>query len=132
MELFILLLDQNDKLTKAGQLLLGGIKSRIGFKEDDMKDFAAQFLYWKEKVALTAEHYKKYSSWLEEEVDKRTEAVVGGGYRKSYYKAAVLITALGEILESNGKLNGRMVVIDHYKKLHPRKRAFKAEFDKFL
>ncbi len=67
--------------------------------------------------------------WIKKEVDKRTEAVVGGGYRKSYYKAAALITALGETLESNGKVNGKMVTIEHYKKLHSRKRAFKAEIE---
>lgn len=130
--LFILLLDQNPQLTKAGQRLLNEIKFRLGYEEDNVTDLAAQFLYWKEKVALTDEHYKKYSLWLEKEVDKRVEAVVGGGYRKSYYKAAVLVTAWGETLESNGKLNGRRALIDYYKKLYTRKRAFKAEFEEFL
>lgn len=77
----------------------------------------------KKTRALSRYFYKK--------VDKRTEAVVGGNHRKSYYKAAALITALGETLESNGKLHGRMVTIEHYKKMHPRKRAFKAEFEQF-
>ena len=52
-----------------------------------------------------------------------------GGHRKSYYKAAALIAALGETMESNGKLHGRMVLIEHYKKMHSRKRAFKTEFE---
>jgi hypothetical protein len=127
--LFILLLDKNKKLTKAGQRLIDGIEYRLGFTEDHTKSFTDQFSGWKEKVVLRNEQYEKYIAWLKEEVDKRTEAVVGGNYRKSYYKAAVLITALGETLESNGKLYGRMVTIEHYKKMHPRKRAFKAEFE---
>ncbi|MFT9493945.1 hypothetical protein [Anaerosolibacter sp.] len=127
--LFILLLDKNKKVTKAGQRLVDEIECRLGFTEDHTKTFTDQFLGWKEKVVLRNEQYEKYIAWLKEEVDKRTEAVVGGNYRKSYYKAAALITALGETLESNGKLHGRMVTIEHYKKIHPRKRAFKAEFE---
>ena len=62
-------------------------------------------------------------------MDIRTKAVVGGGHRKSYYKAAVLIAALGEALESNGKPHGRIAVIEHYKKMYSRKTAFRAEFE---
>ena len=125
--LFILLLDQNNKITKAGQRLIDGMDYRLGFIEDDTKSLEERFLNWKEKVVLTNEQYEKYIEWLKEEVDKRTEAVVGGGYRKSYYKAAILITALGEVLESNGVPNGRIAMIEHYKKMHTRKRAFKSE-----
>jgi hypothetical protein len=100
--LFVLLLDKNKMITKAGERLIDGIAYRLGFIEDDKKHFTDRFLKWKEKVPLTNEQYEKYIVWLKEEVDKRTEAVVGGGYRNSYYKAAVLITALGETMESNG------------------------------
>ncbi|PWA07901.1 hypothetical protein DCC39_15990 [Pueribacillus theae] len=128
--LFILFLDKNKKITKAGQQLINGIAYRLGFiEEDDMESFLDLFLNWKEKVVLANEQYEKYIEWIKKEVDQRTEAVVGGGYRKSYYKAAALIAALGETLESNGKMNGKMVTIEHYKKLHSRKRAFKAEIE---
>jgi len=127
--LFILLLNSNRKLTKAGQRLTDGIEYRLGYKEDDIKNFTDRFFTWKEKVALTNEQYEKYTKWLKKEVDRRTEAVVGGSHRKSYYKVAVLIAALGEALESNGKPHGRMAVIDHYKKMYSRKRAFRAEFE---
>lgn len=69
------------------------------------------------------------TKWLEKEVDKRAEAVVGGGHRKSYYKAAILIVALGETLESNGKFHGRMALIEYYKKMYSQKSAFRAEFE---
>lgn len=127
--LFILLLDKNKKVTQAGQQLIDEIKYRLGFLQDDTESFIDLFLNWKEKVVLTNEQYENYITWLKEEVDKRTEAVVGGGYRKSYYKAAALIAALGETLESNGMLNGKTIMIDHYKKMHSRKRAFKEEFE---
>jgi len=127
--LFILLLNKNRKLTKAVQRLMNGIEYRLELKEDDVKSFTDRFFYWKENVVLTSEQYEKYAEWLEKEVDKRTEAVVGGGHRKSYYKAAVLIAALGEALESNGKPHGRMALIEYYKKMYSRKRAFRAEFE---
>jgi len=127
--LFILLLNQNRKLTKAGQRLVDGIEYRLGFKEGYIKSFTDRFFAWKEKVVFTNEQYEKYAQWLEKEVDRRTEAVVGGGHRKSYYKAAVLIAAFGEALESNGKLHGRMALIEYYKKMYSRKSAFRAEFE---
>ena len=127
--LFILVLDKGNGITKAGQQLLDGIIYRLGFIKDDGENLSEQFLNWKGKVVLTNEEYEKYIIWLKGEVDKRTNAIVGEGHRKSYYKAAALITALGETLESNGELNGKMVIIEHYKKLHSRKRAFKAELD---
>ncbi len=127
--LFILLLDKNNKLTKAGQRLMDGIDIRLGNQEDE-KSFADRFLCWKDKVVITNDQYDKYISWLREEVDKRTQAVVGGGYRKSYHKAAELITALNETMESKGVSHGRTSLIEYYKKLHSRKRAFKAELER--
>ncbi|NMB27979.1 MAG: hypothetical protein GX987_08025 [Tissierellia bacterium] len=126
--LFILLLNKDDKLTKAIEKLVNGIMYRLGFI-GDVQSFYDIFLKWKEKQVLAEEEYDKYISWLKEEVDKRTEAVVGGGYRNSYYKAAILVVSLGEILESNGMVNGRRLMIEHYSKVHSRKSAFKAEIE---
>lgn len=97
-----MLLDHNNKITKVGQLLIDGMKYRFGFVEDGTTSFTDCFLNWKEKVVLTNEQYEKYIAWLKDEVDKRTEAVVGEGHRNSYHKAATLIAALGETLESSG------------------------------
>lgn len=127
--LFILLLDKNNQLTKAGGKLIGGIKHRLNFEGKCGINFEQVFFQWKEKMDLKDEQYQNYIEWLKEEVDKRTEAVVGGSHRKSYYKAAVLITALGETLESRGNFKARDSLIEHYKKMHFRKRAFKAEFN---
>ena len=128
--LFILLLNKDKKTTKAGEQLINSIIYRVGFMED-IESFSNKFLYWKEKQVLTEEQREEYIEWLKKEVDKRTEAVVGGGYRKSYYKVAILIATLGETLESNGMTSGRAVTIERYKKIHSRKRAFKAEFESF-
>lgn len=129
--LFILMLDKKSNITKAGQQLINDIVYRLGYTASDSDRFGNQFLTWKESVDLTAEQYEKYMKWLSKIVDQRTEAIVGGGYRKSYYKAAALIASFGETLESNGNLNAREGMIENYKKVHSRKRAFKAEFEEF-
>ena len=127
--LFIMLLNKEKKSTKAIEKLVKGIIYRLGFTGEDEQRFLDLFLNWREKQTLTEGQYEKYISWLKDEIDKRTEGVVGGGYRKSYYKAAVLVAALGETLESNGMINGRTIMIEHYRKAHSRKRAFKEEFE---
>ena len=127
--LFIMLLNKDKKSTKAIEKLVKGIYFRLGFAGEDVQSFLDLFLNWRERQALTVYQYEKYMTWLKDEIDKRTEGVVGGGYRKSYYKAAVLVVALGETLESNGMINGRTIMIEHYRKAHSRKRAFKEELE---
>ncbi|WP_130860657.1 hypothetical protein [Gracilibacillus phocaeensis] len=125
--LFILLLDKSNQLSTAGKQLLDSVEDRIGYQKEE-KSLAERLLDWKEKIEITDKQRESYLAWLQKEVDKRTEAVVGGKYRNSYYKAARLITALGEAMESNGYTNGRANLIAYYQKQHSRKRAFKAEF----
>ncbi|MCG5103206.1 hypothetical protein [Oceanobacillus alkalisoli] len=127
--LFILMLNKRSEITKAGQQLINSLAHRLGYT--DSKLLENQFLTWKEKIDLSAEQYEKYIQWLTKIIERRTDAIVGGGYRKSYYKAAALIASLGETLESNGDLNARERIIEHYKKVHSRKRAFKSEFERF-
>ncbi|WP_411680054.1 hypothetical protein [Clostridium thailandense] len=127
--LFILYLKQSQGISKAGEKLMENLKYRLNYSNDDDKSFAERFFIWKNKIEITSEQYEKYITWLQSEVDKRTDAVVGGGFRGSYYKAAVLISALGETMESNGNCGAKMDLIEHYKKIHSRKRAFKGEFE---
>ena len=76
---------------------------------------------------MTDSQKEKSREWLLEELDKRVEAVVGGSHRHSYYKAAVLIIVMGEVLEEAGEENAVDRLIAKYTKLHSRKRAFRAE-----
>lgn len=91
------------------------------------------------KDLLLQKEYEQASVWydrlcrmrvpvLDSDTGEWDELEELGGYRNSYYKAAMLITALGETMESNGKLGGKAMMIEHYKKMYSRKRAFKAEF----
>ncbi|WP_440897417.1 hypothetical protein ACS127_05450 [Amphibacillus sp. Q70] len=124
--LFILLMNKSNQLTVAGNKLLDNIVIRLGYRNEQER-FLEQFIYWKEKIVITDQEAKKYINWLQKEVDKRTEAVVSGGFRNSYYKPAALIVALGEAMESFGDLGCKEDLIEYYKKKHSRKSAFKAE-----
>lgn len=92
-------------------------------------DFESSIQVWKSKISFTEEECGQMIAWLEEEVDMCTEALVGGGHRHSYYKAARLIAALGELKESKGEAGAKLRLMEHYRKLHSRKTAFKAELD---
>lgn len=125
--LFLLLLDKSNKVTKAKQSLINSVTCRIGTEGDT--PFYDQFIKWKEKINLTDKQYEVYINWLKIEVNNRVEAVVGGGLRKSYYKAAELVVALAELLKSNGITDDKQITIDYYQKSHSRKRAFKSELE---
>lgn len=83
--MFILYLDKSQNLSKASEKLIEGLTNRLNYLEDD-KSFFYRFLIWKNKVKITSEQYEKYMIWLHSEVDKRTDAVVGGGFREAYRK----------------------------------------------
>lgn len=127
--LFILYLDKSNIISKVGEKLIDDLEYRLNYSNDDDKNLVERFFIWKHKIKITSEQYEKYITWLQSEVDKRTNAVVGGGFRGSYYKAAVLIAALGETMESYGNVGAKINIIDHYKKIHSRKRVFKAEIE---
>lgn len=130
--LFILYLDRSKSFSNVGEKLIDEIIYRLDYSKGDEKSFFERFLIWKDKIEMTSEQYEEYITWLQSEVGKRTEAVVGGGFRKSYLKASVLISALGETMESNGSNGAKMDLIEYYKKIHSRKRAFKAEIEDLL
>ena len=79
---------------------------------------------WREKH-FTADE-KECLLWLEKEIIKRTDAVVGGGYRGSYDKAAELVVALDEILAEK-KMRPKGETRERIRQMHSRKSAFKKE-----
>ena len=127
--LFLLMMNKNNDISKAGKALVNDIIHKLDFEEHDNQTFIDSFLIWKDKVSLTNGQFEYISQWLREMVQKRTDAVVGGNYRKSYHKAAKLIVALGEMLESNKDYGAKEREIAYYKKLHSRKSAFRSELD---
>lgn len=127
--LLLYLKKDEEKKTCAERNLIEQIKHSIQYKSIEDEPFDEYLTIWRKSVVIPEAEKEKYVQWLRKEVDKRTESVVGGGYRKSYYKAAELIVVLGAILEERGEINGMQNLIDHYKKQHSRKRAFRSEID---
>ena len=64
-------------------------------------------------------------------MEQRVEGIVGGSFRHSYHKAALLVATLGEVMESRGEENGKRRLIEFYKKKYYRRRAFKEELDPY-
>lgn len=127
---FLVLLEKGCKASKARKRIVGFISRRIGGSTIDCEDdeFDTLIEKWKERINIQPRR-DLYLDWIKDEVDKRVDAVVGGKYRKSYYKAAELIIYLGQMLESLDYKNETQNLVNKYKKAHSRKRAFKAEVD---
>ncbi|MCT4596527.1 MAG: hypothetical protein N4A50_01440 [Vallitalea sp.] len=130
--LFLILLENENKESKAKNRIVEDIKLRLEIYAEPqfIPDFEEMMFCWKTKMSLI-NNRKDYIVWIQDEVDKRVEAVVGGGYRKSYHKGAELIVYLGQVLESNGE-KGSVRLVDKYRKIHSRKRAFKSELNDLL
>lgn len=135
-ELFVMLVltllkKPDGNISRADEKILDALQYRLRF--DDRcgggDSFEAALFNWRNGYVLSETQKESCLNWLRQEIDKRTEAVVGGGYRKNYHKAAELIVMLGEVLEENGEPGAMRRLVDHYKQVHSRKRAFRAEID---
>ena len=118
-----------DIKTKAESALIRKMEYEFGFKQKGSRTFGEYFAIWRKHFQIAEKHREIYMKWLSGEVDKRVEGVVGGGHRKSYYKAAELIVMLGALREEKGEMNGIYELVEHYKRMHSRKYAFRNEID---
>ena len=73
----------------------------------------------------------KYIDWLKDIIDKRVDAIVSNSHRKSYFKAAILVIALNEVLESND-IQNKDDFINYYYKKYSRHSAFRRELNKYI
>lgn len=123
--LMLACLSEKKEMTKAVNAMLTRISGRCGF-EERTSELWRLLVLWREK------HFSadvpKYLETLEKEIISRTDAVVGGGYRYSYVKAAELVVALDEIMAEKG-ICPRGVTRERIRSLHSRKSAFKQELD---
>lgn len=111
--------------------VLEDIFSRLEIKDNTLfldDNYSIIFNKWKDNFELLDKD--KYLTWLEEVIDKRVTAIVEGNHRKSYYKAAKLVVALGEVMEANG-ITTKESFIEKYRKKYSRRPAFKSELNKY-
>ncbi len=131
--LFLILLENGNKPSKAKREITNFIIRRIenSYYVQNIEYYEALLQKWKTNIPIN--NVKDlYINWISIEVDKRVNAVVGGGFRDSYYKGAQLIIYLGQILESNGEMGATLRLVEKYRKLYSRKRAFKGELNNLL
>ena len=80
----------------------------------------------KRKGVANEEQEKTWYSWCVSEVEDRTDAIVAGKYRESYYKAAYLLVAIAEMRQSRGE-ERPLDIIKSYASKYPRHTAFRGE-----
>lgn len=127
--LLIYLKKDEKQKTVAERNLIEELNKRLNFNSKEEELFSEYISIWRQSYHMPKEQEEACIKWLSEEVDKRTEGIVGGGHRGSYYKAAELIVVMGEIQEERGEVGGMRRLIDYYKRMHSRKTAFKSEIE---
>ena len=69
-------------------------------------------------------------NWLQRLTQARVDAIVSNQHRKSYFKAAQLVIALGQALEDNGVMSGEEF-INNYHMQYRKYRAFRTELNQY-
>lgn len=126
--LFLLAMQGGDTYSKAQDILWREILWKLHLPEEEKERMLEGYTSWKASLGFTDQQVEQHQEWIRQEVERRVDAVVGGGYRKSYFKAALLVQNYGEMLESRGMPEGARQTVEAYCKRHPRKRAFRSEF----
>lgn len=106
--------------------------NKLGFKDNTLfldEDYSIVFEKW--KVQFKIYDKNKYIDWLKDIIDKRVDAIVSNSHRKSYFKAAILVVALNEVLESND-IQNKDDFINYYYKKYSRHSAFRRELNKYM
>lgn len=124
--------NENGIFRKADVSLRNSLRVFLGIGEDVVDFFQSCFQAWKASFVLSEEQRRKCLELLRHKVDERTKAIVGGGHRSGYAKAAEFIVVLGEIDEEMGTVQGTERLAEYYRKQNSRKRAFRAELEKLM
>lgn len=117
---FLILLAQGQMPYKIKKRLLfyGGI--------NDKDDIA---ITWFEKQVIMDDRKQEYVNILMEVIDKRTDAILEGMYRKSYYKAALLNIGLQFVFDT---LHMNMNAKERCKSRYQRRPAFYQEWEDII
>lgn len=104
----------------------------LGFKENTLfldNEYKLVFEKWKRQFEIP--NREKYIEWLKNIIDKRVDDIVSNNHRKSYFKAAILVVALSEVLESN-KIQNKNEFINLYHNKYSRRSLFRKELNKYM
>lgn len=147
--LFMLYLYQGENLGKAMIDIENTMSDDLGFKKDVelifinkyskdsiIKEKNKMILWsnikkWKVEYSMSNEEKNEYIIWIEDIINKRTQAIVSGQYRRKYGSVALLITALGEVKETLGEVDAKISLIHKFTNMFPRHSAFRSELNKY-
>lgn len=118
--------------SKAYNSILKTIFNEFKFENNTLfldNDYSLIFQQWKKQFEISDK--EKYINWLKEIIDKRVDAIVSNSHRKSYFKVAILVVALAEVLESNN-MGNKEEFINLYHKKYVRRSLFRKELNKYL
>ena len=130
--LWLLFFNQNIN-TIASETILKDTLNNLIFNKKELfldEDYKEIWNKWRNYFEVDDKDKKKIIKWLEEIIGKRVEAIIEGNYRKSYYKVAILIVALGEVFESNN-IATMDETIAKYEKKYSRRSSFRKELEKY-
>lgn len=118
--------------SKAYNSILKTIFNEFKFENNTLfldNDYSQIFQQWKKHFKIN--NKEKYINWLIKIIDKRVDAIVNNGYRKSYFKVAILVVGLGEVLESNN-MQKKEEFVNIYHKKYVRRSSFRKELNKYI
>lgn len=114
----------NASAFKGNEYTLGTGLKRHG---TDMEMFLKCFKEWKANITLDDSVCELWISKIEQWLLLRTEGIMGADRRNYYGECASFIAALGEVEESRGRKSWKQVLMEGYRTMYSRRRAFISE-----
>lgn len=133
--IWLLLLNENNETTKSYSKIISDIFSDIGYSEKDNQllnnNIDEIWKKWKSNFKIDEGIKTKVIKWLKVLIENRVEAIMEGNYRKSYYKAALLVVAYGEMILSQN-IGTKEEYIKYFTNKYSRRSAFKGELNELI
>lgn len=129
--LWLIYLNENIN-SKVYNKVLFTVFNELNFKDNTSfldEEYSKIFIKWKENFAVINKEI--YLDWLKDVIDKRVDEIVSNGHRKSYYKAAILVVALGEVLDSNN-IQNKLDFVNYYHQKYSRRSSFRKELNEYI
>ena len=102
-----------------------GVKDHIEFLDHE---YYTIFNKWRSHFEV--KQVLEVLNWLQRLTQARVDAIVSNQYRKSYFKAAELVVALGQSLEDNDVMTSEKFINDYHMQ-YCKYRAFRTELNKY-
>lgn len=103
------------------------LETNIESDSSDYDMFLNVFDKWKALISLDEDRCSEWITKIEKWVEMRVNAIMNANKRNYYDECAAFIAALAEVEKSMGKKGAKDAVMQSYKTLYPRRRAFISE-----